>query len=61
MSDVSSPGLAENMLPVVFGGCFGWFHPAPSGRGGGIAALLCPGASQDFCNGYRPFRLNGKV
>ncbi len=45
------------MVPVVFGGCFGWFHPAPSGWASSTAALLCPGASDDFSNGYRPFRL----
>ncbi|MDE2318291.1 MAG: hypothetical protein KGK02_01170 [Rhodospirillales bacterium] len=45
------------MIPVVFENCFGWFHPPPSDRSGGTAVLLCPGASQDFSNGYRPFRL----
>ncbi len=50
-------GPADGMIPVTFGGCFGWFHPTPSGWNGGTAALLCPGVSQDFSNGYRPFRL----
>ena len=57
MNDLSSPAPADGMVPVIFGDCFGWFHPASSGRASGTAALLCPGISEDFCNGYRPFRL----
>lgn len=57
MNDLYSPSLANNMRPVAFGPCFGWFHPATSGQNGGICALLCSGTGQDFSNGYRPFRL----
>lgn len=42
------------MTPVVFDNCAGWFHPAHTN---GTAVLLCSGISQDYCNGYRPFRL----
>lgn len=45
------------MVPIVFGGCFGWFHPAKPGDAVRPAVLLCSGISQDFSNGYRPFRL----
>lgn len=57
MNNLYSRGPADGMSPVTFGPCFGWFHAASSGRNGGTCALLCPGAGQDFSNGYRPFRL----
>lgn len=57
MNELSSASRPGSTLPVVFSNCVGWFHPTPSGRAGGTAALLCAGASQDFSNGYRPFRL----
>jgi pimeloyl-ACP methyl ester carboxylesterase len=57
MTDLFAQGPVKGMTPVVFGGCFGWFHPGPSGAASGTAVLLCAGASEDFCNGYRPFRL----
>ncbi|HYP63043.1 MAG TPA: hypothetical protein VEQ16_04110, partial [Acidocella sp.] len=56
MTELFLTGESGSMMPVTFDGCFGWFHPASSGRAG-AAVLLCPGASQDFSNGYRPFRL----
>jgi pimeloyl-ACP methyl ester carboxylesterase len=60
MNDFSDPGPVNGMAPVVFGDCFGVFHPTPSGDNSGIAVLLCAGVSDDFCNGYRPFRLLAK-
>lgn len=54
MNDISPRASADGMAPVIFGDCLGWLHPAPPG---GTAVLLCAGVSDDFCNGYRPFRL----
>jgi pimeloyl-ACP methyl ester carboxylesterase len=57
MTELFLTGEPEGiMTQVTFDGCFGWFHPASSGRAG-TAVLLCAGAGQDFSNGYRPFRL----
>ncbi len=57
MNDIAPPVSADGMAPVIFGDCLGWFHPPSSGSTGGTAILLCAGVSDDFCNGYRPFRL----
>lgn len=47
----------SGMIPVNVADSFGWFHPASSCHTGGTAILFCQGATQDFSNGYRPFRL----
>lgn len=57
MNDIITSRVAGAMIPITFGDCFGWLHPCPSGRAGSVAVLLCSGVSQDFGNGYRPFRL----
>lgn len=57
MNDIGTSCVAGAMIPITFGDCFGWLHPCPPGRAGSVAVLLCSGVSQDFSNGYRPFRL----
>lgn len=57
MTECYALETTPRMIPVIISNCFGWFHPASAGHLAGIAILLCPGANQDFSNGYRPFRL----
>ena len=44
------------MKPVVVNGCFAWLHTPPHAAKN-VAVLLCPGAGQDYLNGYRSLRV----
>jgi alpha-beta hydrolase superfamily lysophospholipase len=57
MIDQLCPTESMIMTPVRFNGCFGWFHQNWVVGSVRPAVLLCSGISQDFSNGYRPFRL----
>lgn len=45
------------MLPVVIGACFGWFHQPPPGTVRDTAIVLCAGLARDANTGYRSFHV----